>query len=168
MRSEGYTLIELLVVLTIVSIIGLVGYVSYQQFAANQFTNKAVGQIQTVLRLAQTNATTSTFCGNNQSVGPWSVTFTQGNTLVLECNSILQKAYILENVQIDNVSCGSATVELPLELTYSNGTGTLTFYSAEASDTCLLSPTWTFNLINTKNSSTKYFKITQGGAINVE
>ena len=163
MRSKGYTLIELLVVLTIVSIIGLVGYVSYQQFAANQFTNKAVGQIQTVLRLAQSNATTSTFCSDNQNVGPWSVIFNPSNTLILACNSIQQKVFTLENVHIDNVSCGSTAVTLPLELTYANGTGALTF-----DPTCFNPTVWTFRLLNTKNDTAKDFKISQGGAINVE
>lgn len=163
MRSAGYTLIELLIVMLIMSIIGVAGYVSYKEFAANQVTNKALGQVQTLLRLAQSNATSSTLCNNNQNVGPWSLIFNQGN-VGLACGPVgVQKTYTLENVQIDRVLCGTTEVNLPLVFTYSNGSGTLTFSSS-----CLDPTVWTFTLLNTRNNIPKNFKISQGGAINVE
>lgn len=167
---RGYTLIELLIVMLIMSIIGVIGYVSYKQFAANQVTNKAVGQVQTLLRLAQTNATTYTMCSDNTTVvGPWSLVFNQNKTSIdLVCGTS-RKTYTLENAQIDEIrglNCGGSVI--PLTVTYSNGVGAMTFVSQEASSPCLASVSWTFTISNTKNNSTKSFKLSQGGAINVE
>ncbi len=172
MRSAGYTLIELLVVISIISIMSVVGFVNFKGFSAEQVPIKAVSQIQSLLRLAQSNATSSTLCGNTS--GNWLLIFTDDKNINLACGSTptVQKTYTLENAQIKSIigsDCGTTSV-VPLTITYSAGVGALTFSSSSfASFTCLSSSTWTFTLKNTlDNSKTKIFKLSKGGAINVE
>lgn len=169
---RGYTLIELLIVMVIMSIIGVTGYVNYKQYSSRQVTSKALGQVQTLLRLAQSNATSSTFCNDNTNTGPWSLVFNQNQTSIdLVCGTS-RKTYTLENARIDTIvgsGCGGSSV-IPLTVIYSNGVGAMTFVSQGAFLTCLASDTWTFTISNTKNTGTpsKSFSISKGGAINVE
>ena len=60
--ARGFTLIELLVVIAITSILAVMGFVNFKDFSSNQISVKAAGEIQTILRLAQSNATSSTLC----------------------------------------------------------------------------------------------------------
>jgi len=165
-----YTLIELFVVMSIISIISVVGFVNFKDFSADQVTNKAVGIVQTVLRLAQSNATSSTFCDSQSGVS-WKVIFNlDGVSINLVCGptDFLQRTYSLENasLQIKGSSCGSAST-LPISLIYSFG-GSLTF---SAADSCLQSSsTLTITISNTKDvrASPKSFNLSKGGAIDVQ
>lgn len=175
MRSGGYTLIELLIVLVIISVIGVVSFVNYRQFALNQITGTAMDQIQTVLRLAQANASSSTLC-NNQAAISWSVRITNPSTLELLCKpkddptrDYLSKTFSLEDVQIGPIRGGSSCpsdASFPFSLNYS--TNVLTFSYPNASSDCLNSATWTVTITNMKNNSPKIFKISRGGAIDVQ
>jgi len=168
----GYTLIELLLVLSITSIIGIIGYVNYKDFSSDQIVIKAVSDVQSVLRLAQSNATSSTLCSNGQYIGPWSLVFNQ-TSIYLTCGlaNQVQKIYNLENAQINSIlgsSCLEENSSLPFTVQYSNLDGGLDFPSA-GSDTCKGSLSWTFTLTNTIDTSKlKSFTISRGGAIDVE
>lgn len=85
MRSAGYTLIELLVVITIIGILSVVAFVNFKDFASTSALNKAAGEIQSFLRLAQSNATSSTLC-NGEGGKDWKVTF-NSETIVITCGS---------------------------------------------------------------------------------
>lgn len=174
---RGFTLIELMVVISIIAILGLIGFVNFRDFSADQVAIKAVGQIQTYLRLTQSNATTSTLCkkadGTFEGGVSWSLVFKPDQTsidLICGTTNSVQKTYLLDNAKIDTIvgsSCGVSST-IPLTLTYSSGVGVLTFTSSSASGTCLGSDTWTFTVKNTLNTSkTKIFKISKGGAIDV-
>ena len=160
--SLGFTLIELLVVIAIISIMSVLAYVNFKDFSADQALNKAVGQIQTYLRLAQSNATSSTLC-NTQSATSWSLKFTSTSTIELHCSNpadILSKSYTLEGVQMQ-IKCGADVLALPTTFTYSTGVGTLT---------TACSGTVTFTITNTSNpgAAGKSFNISKGGAIDVQ
>ncbi len=174
MHSEGYTLIELLIVMTIMAMVGLVGYVNYKQFSASQITTNAVTQIQSILRLAQSNATSSVLCNDNPaSVSPWSLSFNANQTsITLACgpSNSPWKTYNLENAKIDNSIAGSTCISpatLPFTISYSN-TSVLTFSSAGSTATCLQSASWIFTVRNINDNSTKSFSISKGGAVNVQ
>ncbi|TSC87427.1 MAG: Uncharacterized protein G01um10147_604 [Microgenomates group bacterium Gr01-1014_7] len=169
---RGYTLIELLIVMLIMSIIGVTGYVNYKDYAIRKETEKALGQIQTILRLAQTNATTSTVC-NGLGGASWSVQFeTDQKTITLVCGpaNSSQKTYSLENVKISSIA-GSGCQEIgfssPVIITYSSGQGALTI---SPSENCLQNAsTIRFTVENTKDSNvTKVFNLSKGGAVNAQ
>ena len=178
-RKNGYTLVELLVVISITSLLTVLAIVNYKVLSNTQILTKAVGQAQTVLRLAQANATSQTLCSDNQNVGPWSVTF-NSTTMTLSCGptSTTQKTYTIESVQLSDTAnsavgifgsaCGNSA-PLPLTVSFAPGTGALTFSFSGAQSNCLTSPYWTFNFSKVGDSSqTKSFNLSSGGAIDLQ
>ena len=163
-NHSGYTLIELLVVISIISILAVVGFVNFKNFATNQVTVKAQGEVQTLLRLAQSNATSSTLC-NNQPATSWSVKFTDPTTIQLRCYpaDYLQRPFSLVNAQVA-ISGSGCSLSLPVTLNYSVGVGKLT---VSPSNACSFV---TFTISNTSNPSaaSKTFTISKGGAIDVQ
>ena len=173
MRSVGFTLIELLIVISIISILAVGGFINFKGFSSDQVTIKALGQVQTMLRLAQSNASSSTIC-NTQGSTSWSLNFlNDAKTIELRCDptNYLQKTIILENasVAITGSACGGTPASLPFTISYSTGKAILTFSYAGASAPCLASSLWTFTISNTVNTTTpKSFNINRGGAIDVQ
>lgn len=175
LHQTGYTLIELLVVIAIIAILGVVAFVNYQTFAQDQILNRAIGQIQSALRLTQSNATSGVVCidsANNTYGGvSWSIQFTADRTKIhvyCEKSTIIQKVLQLENVEVNEIqglSCPSPS-SAPVTVSYSPLFGILTF---EASDSCIaISSKLTITLRNLKNANTKSFSLSKGGAIDVE
>lgn len=174
MSASGYTLIELMVVISIITIISVAGFVNFKNFSQDNVTTKAAGEVQSLLRLAQSNATTSTFCGASAGVA-WSLIVRSDQTTIdLACGSAntIQKTYTLENAKIDSIigsDCGGAQAALPFTTTYSSGVGTPSFLFSGASQACLASPMWTLTIRNTLDTNkTKIFKLSKGGAIDVQ
>lgn len=168
----GFTLVELLVVISIMAILGVVAFVNFKDFAQDQVVNKAIGQIQTSLRLAQANATSSVTC-LGLGGADWSVQIRPDGTNVdLICgpsNAVIQTT-ILENVEVDPIE-GSAcspgsTHSLPLTVTYTKLSGTV---KIDGSDNCIDdSSTVKVTVRNMRTDKTKTFTISKGGAINVQ
>lgn len=162
-NSRAFTLIELLVVIAIISLLSLVGFVNFKSFSADQVAIKAAGQIQSILRLAQTNASTSTNCNGSPQTNGWSVDLNSA-LIVLNCNGIFQKSYVLDNVQITlidpPIGCSSGP---SFTLTYSISTGALTLpCSASISSV-------TFKVQHSSDpTKSKTLTVTKGGAINVQ
>lgn len=173
MRPAGFTLIELLVVISIIAVLSIVGFVNFKGFSQDQVTDKAVGQIQTYLRLAQSNATSQTLC-NGQGAASWSLKFlTDAKTIELHCdpNDYLKNTYILENASFTITGAANCPISLPAILSYSSGAGTPNLSAGNpTTDTCLKSPTITFAVLNTKNPAAlpRAFGVSKGGAINVK
>ena len=167
--SAGFTLIELLIVFSLTSILGVVGFVNFKDYAADQVATRAVGQIQSILRLAQSNATSYTNC-NGAAVSSWSLSFTS-SSMQLSCNpSGTPKAYPLTDAAVVITGDSGCAIPLPATVSYSPGTAAQTVTSATALSTCLQSSTITFTVSNTRNPSSpaKTLKISKGGAINVQ
>ena len=105
----GYTLIELMVVIAIIAILSLVGFVNFKSFSVNQIPVKAAGQVQSYLRLAQSNATTSTLC-NGLTANNWFLTFSIPKPVTvsveLGCSNSVTGNYQQSIYTLDNVTLG--------------------------------------------------------------
>lgn len=171
MRSAGYTLIELLVVISIIGLLGVFTLSSLKGFSKDLPVNKALGEVQTLLRLAQSNATSSTLC-NNQGAVSWSLKYLNATTIELRCNpaDFLYRTYNLENAQVAITGDLGCPVLFPAILSYSSGMGTRTIFSSGVSTACLQSSTISITISNTKNTSAtgKVLKMSKGGAIDVQ
>lgn len=175
-NPSGYTLIELLVVVSIIGIMSLVGFVSFRGISANQISVKAAGEVQTLLRLAQSNATTSTLC-NGLGALSWKLLFnlTAGpnTTIRLFCSNSTtnheHRVYTLENAEISLIkgSSGADCKGKYTELTYLVGVGTLTF--SDGFDNCIKNSNSLTITVRNKNNTTltKNITIYKGGRIDV-
>lgn len=183
----GYTLIELLIVISIMAILGVIGFVGFKNFAEDQILTKAVGVVQTVLRLAQSNATAGTFC-NGSGGAIWRVKFEDPLKLDLICAlpiatppvAYTLRSYNLENAKVLSITssaCSSPPPIFPgyyLFVNYSPLSGKVDFYRADGNNSCINgnqsipNPTLTIELQNTKNNKTKKIILSKGGSIDVQ
>lgn len=176
MHSAGYTLIELLIVISIIAVLSSVGFINYNKISADQVSVKAKGQIQSLLRLAQSNASSSTLC-NGQGATFWYLDFSNNNIdIYLRCDTAsavpaYSRKYSLEGgAQIESIKGSSQCGETPItSVKYAASTGAFSFSASGVSPACLSSDSLTFTIKNSKNSGTvsQSFKMSRGGAINV-
>lgn len=177
MSCRGYTLIELLVVIFIIGILSVAVFVNFKDFAQDQILNKAVGQIQTHLRLAQANATAGVLC-QGQGGADWTVVF-QANQknldLTCDASGVVIKTLSLEGVQIDSVrsstctaSCSNASC-LPLSVNYAKLDGSVRITSTADQTTCLSTSNQILIVVkNLNTNNVKSFTISKGGAIDAQ
>ena len=163
---DGYTLIELLVVLTIMAVLSIVVFINFKTFSQDQAVNKAVGQVQSALRLAQSNAGSGVTCAGVGGA-KWSAKLnTNATDILCDKSTSVQKNFTLENVTISSIKCSTGgNLTLPITISYSSIYGNVDF----GSDGCLgNTQTLVITLSNSQNSSsTKTFTISKGGAIDV-
>lgn len=164
--SAGFTLIELLVVISIIGVLSVVGYANFKNFGNSQIAKKGAGEVQTFLRLAQSNASTSTLC-NGQPAQGWSLKFTEPSKVELHCDPTDYKKNTLnlENATISFDCSIHCSLTNPI-FKYAIGSGSLTISPTSnelgASDFVIITIT------NSKDGSKESFKITKQGAINVQ
>lgn len=178
MRSKGFTLVELLIVISIIALLSIVAYANFKDLAQEQVINKAIGEIQTVLRLAQTNATSSLLCQDpelevaNRASVDWSARIgTDQVDLICGPNDFPVQITTLQNVSVNSIggsACPSTspTYDPPLNITYSKLSGAVKITSSVSCITT--SSTVSVNVKNTKTGNSIPFTISSGGAINVE
>lgn len=184
MRSAGYTLIELLIVISIIALLSVVGFVNFKDFSAGQVIVRAEGEAQTLLRLAQSNATSSTLCNNplstNKGSVSWKLVFTNFTSIALQCDTAIHsnylvRTYTLQNAQfsIKGSGCGSATAG-DVTLTYTTGVGALAVSTTDLlTSTCLTNSGSIIFTISkptgsSSTASSQSFTINKGGAIDVQ
>lgn len=171
-------MVELLVVITIMGILSVTSIVYYRSLTSDKMLLKAKDSIQSLLRTAQSNATSGFTCGTVQGASTWSVRITGNTTLELRCNPlsdpITVRTLALENdIQIDTVSTEcSGPLQLNeeaslLNIYYSPLLGKVQF---EGSDACLADLTRSHTLtVTLKNANSRTsFIISRGGAINAK
>lgn len=151
MRSAGYTLIELLVVISIIGILSVVAFVNIKDFSSSQALKKAAGDVQSFLRLAQSNATSSAFCNKVDGVDVYGVDW----------------KVVFSSTKLE-IMCGTAgtlikTLSLQDGITMSVSSSSVVYSALKG----VPDSSVTIVLKNPKEE-TKTVTLTSGGAINVE
>lgn len=161
MRSAGFTLIELLVVISVMSIFGVLAFVNFKDFSSEQVAGKAAGQIQTILRLAQSNATASVVCETEGGVS-WAVNFVDDKNIQMVCgNDKVKQTLVLENAFIKEIECSV------VKISYSPLFGNLTFSGDEI---CIKNASQIIIYVDNslKPGNPKSLTISKGGSIDVK
>lgn len=167
-NRKGFTLIELLVVISIMGILATFIFVNYKSSKSDQDLNKAVSDIQALLRLAQSNATTGVVC-EGAGGAYWGVRFESNAELQLKCGKDIaevdnwhrEKDLNLEGVRAGYEEVFCSITSSTLSVIYAPLDGKVTFFESNCSKIVI-------NLIAAKDNTTKSFIIEKGGAVDVE
>lgn len=181
MRSAGFTLIELLVVISIMSIAGVVAFANFKGVSQDYAVTKAKIEIQSSLRVAQSNATSSVKCPDsgvselNQGAKNWYIVFKDPLSMELRCDTgtttnYLYRTYRLDKAQINQIQGnGCSVLAFPVTFNFSSQVGQIGKLSVSPSDSCLNNASSiVFTISNQIHTVTKTFNISKGGAINVQ
>lgn len=84
MNSRGFTLVELLVVVAIISGLAGVFVPKFLNYSGFQELQNAAANLQSTVRLAQSNAQAGTVCMTGTSADNWYLKFSGSNTYLLE------------------------------------------------------------------------------------
>ncbi len=158
-KSNGFTLVELLVVIAIMAVISVYTLANYKSFGEDKKLQGAVLDVVSLLRQAQTNATSNTKCAT--SFGAiWQVEFTNTTTANLKCSTsaITIKPLILANITSSVSGTGSNCPTTPI-VNFDPVTGKVGF--GDSSCTAL-------TVTLTSGAGSKSLKIEQGGRIYAE
>ncbi len=96
MTVKGFTLIELLVVISIMGILAIVSFVNLGPLREDQGLKAAANELQSLIRVAQTNAGSSVKCTPTTSGTSWSLDFSP-TSVVLDCPGGSPKTLTLTN-----------------------------------------------------------------------
>ncbi len=166
--QRGFTLVALLAVIAIMAVVSVYTLANYRSFGEDQNLKNAVLDIQSLLRTAQTNATSNVIC-DTQYGATWQVEFADIKTTKLKCQEpspiplpapVTKKTSTLDaNIEIQSVNGGTSCQPLPFTISFAPLNGKITI-GRNTACTSLTIP-----LKNTKTGSTKSFTIEQGGRI---
>ncbi|MBI2601178.1 type II secretion system protein [Candidatus Daviesbacteria bacterium] len=176
---KGFTLVEILVVVTIIGVLSATTFVKLGPVTSVQIINKALTETQSLIRTAQSNATTSTICDTRSALS-WSVYFdsTDQTKIYLKCNDRTTpiKTLALEKAKIESIAGnGNSCFSQGATTSYPTSNVTIKFYTLYSKmeflgDDCIAESTRLTVTLKTDNTSvekTTDFTIDQGGGINV-
>lgn len=176
MRSAGYTLVELLIAIAITSIFSLVGFVSYKNFSDDQIIKKATDEVQTIIRVAQTNGSTGVFCNDLSSLA-WSIQFVNNKTdeiklyceiadgTIFEKDTLLLKGTDINDIKADGCPSSSYPAD-SFTIRFRSGATNMEFIGTQE---CLKnSPQITIKVKDTKSEVIKNIFVSKGGTVNVK
>lgn len=162
---KGFTLIELLVVVAIMALVGVVAIANFRTFGEDKNLNNAALDIQTLLRSAQTNASTNLKC-NIQNNSIWQVEFLNSTTLNLKCQEGMSPPLLKKTLQFgDNIviqsvsgpaSCPAGT---PFTVNFAPISSQINFFGY---DTC---KSVTIIIKNNKTGTVKSLTVEKGGRV---
>lgn len=104
---KGFTLIELLVVIAVMAVVSIVIIANFGSFGQDKALESATLDIQSMLRSAQTNATTNLKC-NSQSSLSWMVEVSNKLTINLKCQNssgttTIKTMALTNNIEISSI-----------------------------------------------------------------
>lgn len=133
MNNKGFTLIELLVVISIMALLATVSFAKYASLREDQYLKNAANELQSLVRVAQTNAGSGVLCGSVPGA-TWLVEFIDSKTIDLKCYisdpaAISQKTLLLtNNIEVSGIS-GTGNCDVPVRVNFAPLYGTVTFTS---------------------------------------
>jgi len=160
--AHGFTLVELLVVMAVMAIVGVFTLANYKSFGEDQNFKNAALDVQSFLRLAQSNSTSGLKCQSQDTLG-WIVVFTNATELDLECQnssgitSSLKKLSLPADISISGITTGISNCPFGTTVTFAPLYGTMV--SSCGSSSIIIT------LLNSKTSNTKQVIVEQGGRI---
>ncbi len=160
--AQGFTLIELLVVISITAVIGIYAIANFRSFGADQNTKSSALEIQSFLRLAQSNSTSNLKC-QSQPTTNWFIVFTSNTSLDLKCQNSVGTSSSLKSLSMpENITYTVANASgdcTPNQVNFAPLTGAMTTSNCSSGSIII-------NLANSKGGS-KQVRVEQGGRIYV-
>lgn len=133
---RGFTLVEILVVLAIIGIVGLISYLSIGTFREDENLKSVASDLQSYLRLAQSNATTGVKCASTGGIS-WSLVIRDRSSIELRCQT---QAAVDPPIR-------EWTIKNPAQIDSIEGIGTLSCSSVKSEDTLINPVTVTFSYL---------------------
>lgn len=181
---DAFTLIELLVAIAIMAVISAVAFSNFKSFGEDQNLKNAVLDVQSLLRAAQTNATTNLKCNNNP-VTAWKVSFinSSGTKLIRtfceyqgSSGEISPKDYNFKpNIELEKVHKGNDDTYCVNDISGSNSvvvafaplSGSVSFISYDNPPNACLNDAGDIAVVlkNTKTKSESKVIMDKGGSI---
>ncbi len=171
----GFTLIELLVLLSIIAGLALFGFANYRSLKESQNLKNSSSDIQSLIRQAEFNAASRLNCSGG--AGPnWFIYLTDATHLDLRCQVtggpvVIVKTVVLSNNILINSIAGTCQATFPVKISFAPLTGAVTFADPNDTPACLSGAAVTnvtITVVNNNTSETKIFKLSQGGALDVQ
>lgn len=179
-NQPGYTLVELIVVIAVMVILGTVVISNFGTLGKDQALQKGVSDIQSFIRVAQTNATSRVPCPPTSTLdtdagASWRVKFDSTTSISLRCQLstgseitptgsqytyTLGDNVIVYRINLNNPGC---TPSSGYTITFAPLYGTLTF--ADPGAGCPASPNFLIILQNTSTGTTKSLIMDKGGSV---
>ncbi len=184
LTQKAFTIIELMVVISIMAILSVVVFVNLRSFGEDANLKNVAFDVQSYIRLAQTNATSGVRCGGHGGAS-WSIVISGRNTVNLVCET--QDAYVrtwtIHSPALISSICGSggcascpssftagdAVISKLIKVTFSYLEGKVSFEDEDSTQQCFLQTSdMVINLIKKSESEdTKSVTINKGGSIDI-
>ena len=181
---RGWTLVEILITITLIGILASIGFSSTQTFSSEQKIDDGVNKVQSFIRSAQANATSSLKCGSTYSYN-WSIVFkTDETNLDLNCkvsstslDTFVKTLPLPANINISSITgdggptCTTTFPTNPITLTYDTLIGRVTFLDQGLSANCNAATNnivVTLRYTGSETAVTKTITISRGGGIDAQ
>lgn len=173
MPKNGFTLVEILIITGMMAIIGVIVFANFRSGKEEQILQKSLFETQSVLRLAQSNASASVVCDNLGGGSKWQVVINSSTDVIdLKCFKAEdgsdvkdKKTYTFDpGVDISLFCPGAGDVASTVVITYPPYSGLPKFEGSNCEKGGL-----GVKLTSVKdNTIFKQFIISSGGAINAK
>lgn len=157
-------------VISVIAILVALAYANIGTLQEDQLLKGTASDVQSVIRLAQSNATSRLKCGGLEGAN-WLIEIANDTTLNLKCStqvSAVKSLNFPSGIHINSItkSNGTCPALYPVTINYSALFGDVSF--SDLVNTCFPNTMGvTLTLESTKTNDTKLIKIDKGGSVDV-